>query len=527
MSGLDPGGPGDAAGEHVPRRLEMALWLVALAIALVVRWWQPDIVPWRSDEAKAAAFAWRIAEGRDYPLLGLRTSWGFHNPPTMFYLFAPLFGVTRNPIFATMLVGLAGVGGAVLAGLTARRLFGARAGVVVLMIVGCCGNAIEHSRRLWGHDLMVPASALVLWLLIGGAGERPGRGRIAAACLAAALAQSLHLSGALLWLPIAWVVAWHRDGVLARWASVCAVLSVGVVYAPWLAGNAGSGWEDVGLLGATVAHGRAVALGHPVSPAAAWAFQLGDGLNDDMLRTLRPWEVSPAGAVSSLAANAGGVVMLAGALVFGCLAVVGAGRRAGACGALLLLASAPLVAFGVVFRASVPPYMLPGLVAMAVLAGGLFARCRAPVERFGALAVCAAVCSGGAQGAMEIRAAVREDPVIGVPTVRGLHDVAVEIAASGLVLRQGARPASVGWDDGLVTMFYSVTGRTSLPTERRPGEGMLVLVDPHQRMRPEVGVLLRRSPASAVGGYEMRRLGPGDAAAYEGLVDGPAEARAW
>ncbi len=517
----------DAAGERVPRRMELALWLVAIAIALVVRWWQPDIVPWRADEAKAASFALRVAQGREFPLLGLRTSWGFHNPPTMFYMFAPVFMVARSPVLASMVVGLAGVVGCVLAGLTARRLFGVRAGVVVLMITGCCGNAIEHSRRLWGHDLIIPASALVLWLVLPGGDGRVGRRRLAAASLTAALAQSLHLSGALLWLPIAWVVAWQRDGAMARWASLCAVAALGAVYAPWIVGNAGAQWEDMGLIRATIEHGRAAAIGHPVSPAAAWAFQLGDGLNDDMLRIARPWEVSSAGLASSLAANAGGVALLAGALGFGCTMLLRRDAAAGACGALVVLALAPLVAFAALFRASVPPYMLPGLVPVALLAGGLFARCRSPLERIAALLVCAGVCSGGAQGAMEIRSAAEQDPRIAVPTIRGLNDVAIEMAASGLVLRQGARPNSVGWDDALVTMYYFATGNSTVPTVRQPGEGLLVLVESHRQLPPEIATLVRGTDSRQVGGSVLHRLDAAKAAAYEALLDGPAEASAW
>lgn len=67
------------------------MWVLAIFVALTLRLNAPDIVPYRLDEAITSAFASKIATAREFPLVGLKTSFGFHNPPTIFYLAAPIF----------------------------------------------------------------------------------------------------------------------------------------------------------------------------------------------------------------------------------------------------------------------------------------------------------------------------------------------------------------------------------------------------------------------------------------------------
>jgi hypothetical protein len=239
------------------------MWVLAIFVALTLRLNAPDIVPYRLDEAITSAFASKIATAREFPLVGLKTSFGFHNPPTIFYLAAPIFFLARDPVWFGILIALLGVVGVVAIGLATRGLFGPRAGLAAMLLAGCSANALEHSRRMWGHDFIIPASGLVFWCLFARGNTAPSRARLAAACAIAALAQSLHLSGILLWIPIAWVAIWHRTEGTIRPTLIAGVAALAFVYMPWLVENAHAGWSDVRQIAHVVTSDSGNAIAHP------------------------------------------------------------------------------------------------------------------------------------------------------------------------------------------------------------------------------------------------------------------------
>jgi len=496
------------------------MWVLAIFVALSLRLNAPDIVPFRLDEAITSAFASKIATAREFPLLGLKTSFGFHNPPTIFYIAAPSFLLSRDPVWFGILISIISVGGVIATGLATRGLFGARAGLAAMLVAGCSANALEHSRRIWGHDFIIPACALVLWCLFARGNLAPSRARLAVACLAAALAQSLHLSGVLLWIPIAWVALWHRKEGTLRTTLIAGAASLAIFYMPWIIENAHSGWPDLKQMFGVASEGSMLSIIHPVTPPTAWVFLAGDGLTDDLLRVLRPWEVSPLGVWFSILANVGGGFLLAAALIYGCLRVMSRDQHAFPCAVLLIALTAPLLLFGVIFSASVPAYMLPAFVPLVMLASALFARCETPRQGLALVIIYAAVSMGGSSSTLELRRQVAARPGIAVPTIAGLRDLSVEIASAEIPVRQDARKRTTGSDTALVYMHYAVSGRAAIPQQFRDGEPLFVAVDPQSRLRPEVEVLLRSVRRREVGGYSLYLLPPQLAREYDALVNG-------
>lgn len=494
------------------------MWALGILVALTLRLYAPDIVPYRLDEAITSAFASMIATGRDFPLLGLRTSFGFHNPPTMFYLAAPIFFLARDPVWFGVLIALLGVVGVVATGLAARGLFGPQSGLAALLLAGCSANALEHSRRIWGHDFIIPATGLVYWCLFARGNVAPSRARLIVACVIAAMTQTLHLSGVLLWIPILWVAYWHRAEGTLRTTLVAAAVTLSVFYMPWIVQNAHTGWEDVRQMSQVVSGESGTTVSHPVTPPTAWVFLAGDGLTDDLLRVLRPWEISPVNGVFSTLANLGALFLLAVGLVFGCFRVLSRDVHAFPCAVLLIALTAPLFLFGVLFRASVPAYMLPAFVPLVMLGAGLFSRCRTPRQGALVVAIYAAVSMGGSTSTLELRDQVAARPEFGVPTIGGLRALAVEVASTEFPVRQDARLRTTGSDTALVYMYYAVSGRSAIPQQFRAGEPMFVAVDPQSRLRPEVLAVLRSARVRDVGGYALHLLTPELAQAYDTAV---------
>lgn len=343
----------------------VGFWLVLIAaLGLLLRAWFPNVVQFGIDEATASSLATQIAHGRSFPLAGIRTSFGFLNPPTYLYFLAPFFAVTRDPAIVALVPMILGAAASALAGMTALRLGGARVALLAAIMVAICPNAVEHSRRLWGHDLQVFLGAVACWCMVEAwwrAAHHEGRPNrwLAGSFAAAAVAQTCHLSGALYWLPgLLLFASAPRRFAKGLAAGIVAALAL---YAPWLAHQIREGWPDLAVIAGALSGGAASRdLGHPVPALAAWFFVLGDAWNNDLLGARRSFDVVPSAFVALSAAS--GLAMFAAIFA---LATTRPNRLPVLALGLLLLAT-PLL-FGVLFRAVVPPYLLPALVPAAIL----------------------------------------------------------------------------------------------------------------------------------------------------------------
>jgi 4-amino-4-deoxy-L-arabinose transferase-like glycosyltransferase len=349
------------------REIPVAAWFLALAaLGLLLRAWLPNEIQFGIDEGIASSLATQIAHGHSFPLAGVRTSFGFLNPPTYPYLLAPLFALTRDPALVALLPMILGAVAVVLVGDTANLLAGKRAGLLAAIIMAVCPNAVEHSRRLWGHDLQVFLGALAIWgAMRAWQFAKDGRGHpnrwLALSLGAAAVAQTCHLSGVLFWIP-GLVVASAGGRRYAK--GVAAGIAVAAaLYAPWLIDQARGGWPDVAIIVGAISGGAATTdLGHPVPPVAAWLLVLGNAWNNDLLGEVTAFQVTP---ILAVLVTLAGIITMSFALAGGAVAI--RNRHVGGIALAALLLATPLL-FGVLFRAVVPPYLLPALVPAALLA---------------------------------------------------------------------------------------------------------------------------------------------------------------
>jgi 4-amino-4-deoxy-L-arabinose transferase-like glycosyltransferase len=381
--------------------------LAALCVAgFLLRAWNLDVVHFELDEGVVSSLATQLAYGRATTLVGVKTSFGFFNPPTLPWMLAPIFALTRDPARAALLPILLGTLAILLAWVSGRELAGTRGAWMAAVLVAVSPNAVEHCRRLWGHDFQVPCAALCYTALLLALRRDPRW--LAVAAMAAATAQTLHLSGAIHWLAIAVVAA--QLGRKAAKPAVVGLLWGALLYAPWLLHQWRDGWPDISAVRAVLTSGGAARdLGHPVPPFIAWAFVLGDSWHNDLLGRLRPWMVAP---TAGLATGIGALALLA----TGVVAARSLGRQTAT--ALLLPVLASPVLFGLLLRASVPPYHLPILFPLALLAAAGLARSRCgwlPLGLFavasisGTITVRSFLAAGGGDGVplREKQAAVR------------------------------------------------------------------------------------------------------------------------
>jgi hypothetical protein len=243
-------------------------------------------------------------------------------------------------------------------------------------------NAIEHCRRLWGHDTIVFWSALSLYGTVRGI--QRGRKRwlwLAMACAAAA--QSCHLSGVFLWVfPLG--ALWRFRPAHTRSTLLFGAGSLAFLYAPWLLAevkeNDLEGIRQI-LRVATGTTGGEVPQ-FPVPAIVSWLTILVDSFHNDLFGPEygeflfeRRWF-----ALAFLVAQGLGTALV----VAGQACLVHAARHEGVdeeAGArrhwalLVLLAGAgPAVAFTVLPVTAVPPYQLPAMVPLVLGAALLLSR---------------------------------------------------------------------------------------------------------------------------------------------------------
>jgi hypothetical protein len=336
-------------------------WLMAMAaLAFGLRAWLPNVVAFGIDESIAASLATQIAYGKTFPLAGIRTSFGFLNPPTYLYLLAPFFRLTSDPALVALFPMFLGSLAVVFAGLAGDRLGGRHVALLAAAIVCLSPNAVEHSRRLWGHDLQVFLGAVACW----GALQQTTRGLVISFA-SAAIAQTCHLTGILLWLPGLVIVG---RNLRERWPALAIGFAIGgFLYLPWLIHQLLNGWPDLGIVwGALTTGGTTRDLGHAVTAGGAWVMLLADSWNHDLLGAPRPWSITP---ITSAVLSVGALLLLAIGLSAAVTRMLRheVPERSDLLALTLPVLAAPVI-FGVILQATVPPYQLPVLAPMALLA---------------------------------------------------------------------------------------------------------------------------------------------------------------
>jgi len=232
----------------------LGIGLVTLLSRLV--FWEHTI--YNSDEAYLTIYALKLSHffelpWSEVPMGGIRTSFGFRNPPFLIYLFTPVFSISSDPRFAVFMVMLLGAAAVSIVCYAAYCMadhffpsddkdhvnpmaFSPLIVSAVLMIFS--PNAVQHTRQLWGHDLIIFYSSVCVLGAVKSLIELRARWLIVSIA-GVFMAQACHLSGVLLWtLPL--FVFFKLPLLKSKIKAIAAFILVGLfIYGPWIINEAG------------------------------------------------------------------------------------------------------------------------------------------------------------------------------------------------------------------------------------------------------------------------------------------------
>lgn len=477
------------------------LLLLLIVVAFALRASDLGQVAFQIDEATASAIATQIAHGRNFPLAGIRTSFGFQNPPLFLYLLAPFFAISRDPVFPALFFATLGTSAVYLAFRSGMLLAGRPAAWTAGLIVAFSPNAIEHCRRLWGHDLQVFLAAVAVYTALL-AWRRRRWVPLAISFVAAGVAQSVHLSGGLLWFAGGAVMLSGRPPGWRR-AVVVGIVGACVIYTPWMIQEFRGGFHDLRIIAQLILEAPSSEdLGLPVYPQMAWALVLGDFWTNDLVGDLRPWMLTPLLGLLGLGQTVLALLFLGFGIHFFAMMIIrrwnDENRRVTPVLVLFFPASIGLICFGFLMSGSVPPYHLPVLIPVALLAAwGVAGFWRRRFWRPYITVALAAWVIISTANVLETRRAISNGLGTGIP-LNERKDVILEISGAvgeeSFHLAQDGRRRGAGLDVAWIYLFFWADIHKQYTVEPLDADHVLVLIDHRSRLRPAVDQFIRSRP---------------------------------
>ena len=184
-------------------RRECTYVLLLIIAAACLRFWNLRQMEFKADEHQALDFALSILQSRPWataahwPQYSLRSSGGLNMPPLSNSLYALFWVLTRSPLGCTAILALLNVLSLPVLYAWARPRIGSPRALLTIAWLALSPYMVIHSRKLWSHELLLPAMTLVLW---GVAHWLSGKYWLAGGLLvwAVLLVSQLHLSGPIL-----------------------------------------------------------------------------------------------------------------------------------------------------------------------------------------------------------------------------------------------------------------------------------------------------------------------------------------
>jgi hypothetical protein len=140
------------------RRDALVLALMA-SVALVLRWWRLDLMPFRYDAAEALARTREALAMGHPPWTGIVNSLGFRNPPGLEWIIFPAVMLSPDPRVAAAWIGLLIVSGIMPAWRIGYLLGGRPAAWFLALLYAFLPQTIFASRDVWAQHLLIPLGA--------------------------------------------------------------------------------------------------------------------------------------------------------------------------------------------------------------------------------------------------------------------------------------------------------------------------------------------------------------------------------
>jgi 4-amino-4-deoxy-L-arabinose transferase-like glycosyltransferase len=180
-----------------------------LAWAAILRLGWVGVNSFSFDEARLSLMALQMARGGEFARLGMQSSTGIPNFPAAVWIFALPYWLSRDPLVATLFVGLLAVLAAAGLWWLARRAWGPWAGLSAALLFAASPFAVLYSRSIWSQDLLPPLA--VLWAVAGVVGISQQKAwAVTLHVFLAGFAFQVHYAGIALVPATAWLVIRYR-----------------------------------------------------------------------------------------------------------------------------------------------------------------------------------------------------------------------------------------------------------------------------------------------------------------------------
>jgi hypothetical protein len=172
---------------------QLALLVIILLAAALLRMGQPGLVEFKRDEAQLFSLALDMAEFQSFHVRGISSSVGFPNFPMSVWLYALPLLAWKHVYGAILFTGLVNTAAVFGCWWLARRYWGLTAAFAAALLFAFSPWAVFHSQKIWAQNLLPPL--VVGWAIGAGLAfveRRPRFIILHLVCLAVAL--QVHLA---------------------------------------------------------------------------------------------------------------------------------------------------------------------------------------------------------------------------------------------------------------------------------------------------------------------------------------------
>ena len=226
------------------RSLEIALCLLILGLAVVLRIRQIDTTGIWGDQSFTLNTAMRWVNGGDIPLAANKSSVGFMNPPMIEYLYAAALRLWPDILSVAYLTMISGLLAIIAAGWSAYKVFGKRAAFWTMLMIAVNPWSVLYGQLIW-NQTMVPVfssltlAGLLLYFVVKAKPIYLILSFVSAACMTQVHpGSSIQLAA----MGLIMLVFWRR---LRLWPVLAGIASFALLYLPFLLYEIGVGWGDV------------------------------------------------------------------------------------------------------------------------------------------------------------------------------------------------------------------------------------------------------------------------------------------
>ncbi len=186
----------------------------------------------------------RWVNGGDIPLASNKSSVGFMNPPMIEYLYAATLRLWPDILSVAVMTMISGMLALAAAAWSAYKLFGKRAAFWAMLILAVNPWSVYYSQLIWNQTMVPVFSALTLASLTLYLTIRPRPIYLILTFVWAACMTQVHPGSAVQLLTVGLVLLVFRRRV-RLWPLVVGVITLVLLYIPYLLYESGVGWGDV------------------------------------------------------------------------------------------------------------------------------------------------------------------------------------------------------------------------------------------------------------------------------------------